>query len=52
MNNFRCAAKIIGLVTLSFGVGLLLSFFIPESFLVIIEAVVIIGIGFLYFSIK
>ena len=52
MNNLRCAAKLIGLTILSFGLGLLLSFFLPEGFLVVIEAVVIIGIGFLYFSVK
>ena len=52
MNNLRCAAKLIGLTILSFGLGLLLSFFLPEGFLVVIEAVVIIGIGFLYFSLK
>ena len=52
MNNLRCAAKLIGLTILAFGLGLLLSFFLPEGFLVVIEAVVIIGIGFLYFSVK
>lgn len=52
MNNLKCGAKLIGLTILSFGLGLLLSFFMPESFLVVIEAIVIIGIGFLYFSLK
>lgn len=52
MNNLKCAAKLIGLTVLAFGVGLLASFFLPDGFLVVIEAVVIIGIGFLYFSIK
>ena len=52
MNNLRCAAKLIGITILAFGLGLLLSFFLPESFLVVIEAVVIIAIGILYFSLK
>ena len=52
MNNLRCAAKLIGLAILSFGLGVLLSFFLPNGFLVVIEAIVIIGIGFLYFSVK
>lgn len=52
MNNLRCAAKLIGITILAFGLGLLLSFFLPESFLVVIEAVVIIAVGVLYFSLK
>ena len=50
MKGFKCAARLVGLTILSFGLGLLLSFFLPDGFLVVIEAVVIIGIGFLYFS--
>ena len=52
MHNLRCAAKLIGLTVLAFGVGLLASFFLPAGCLVVIEAVVIIGIGFLFFSVK
>ena len=52
VHNLRCAAKLIGLTVLAFGVGLLASFFLPAGWLVVIEAVVIIGIGFLYFSVK
>ena len=50
MHNLRCAAKLIGLTVLAFGVGLLASFFLPAGWLVVIEAVVIIGVGFLYFA--
>jgi len=50
MKNFKCAAKLTGLAILAFGLGLLLSFFLPDGFLVVIEAIVIIGIGILYFS--
>ncbi len=52
MNNLKCGAKLIGLTILAFGLGLLMSFFLPDGFLVVIEAVVIIGIGCLYFSLK
>ena len=52
MKNFRCTAKLAGLIILAFGLGLLLSFFLPDGFLVVIEATVIIGIGVLYFAVK
>ena len=52
MHNLRCAAKLIGLTVLAFGVGLLASLFRPAGGRVVIEAVVIIGVGFLYFSVK
>ncbi len=52
MNNLKCAAKLIGLTILAFGLGLLMSFFLPDGFLVVVEAVVIIAIGILYFSMK
>lgn len=50
MHHWKSTAKFLGLTILAFGLGLLLSFFLPEGFLVVIEAIVIIGIGFLYFS--
>ncbi len=52
MNNHKCTAKLLGLTILAFGLGVLLSFFLPDGFLVIVESVVIIGIGCLYFSLK
>jgi len=52
VNNLKCGAKLIGLTILAFGLGVLMSFFLPDGFLVVIEAVVIIGIGCLYFSLK
>ena len=52
MKKFKCAAQLVGLAILAFGLGLLLSFFLPDGFLVVIEAIVIIGIGVLYFSVK
>jgi hypothetical protein len=52
MNKSCATAKIFGIAMLSFGVGILVSFFLPDPILVVIEAVVIIGAGFLYFSKK
>ena len=44
--------RALGIAILSFGVGVLVSFFLPEAALVVIEAVTIIGVGFIYFSKK
>ena len=41
--------KVLGLSLLSFGVGILASFFLPQSVLVVIESIVIIAVGSLYF---
>lgn len=45
-NNF---CKVLGTTILSFGIGILLSFFLPTSILAILEALVIITIGVLIF---
>lgn len=50
MKNFHCSTKLLGLTIFAFGLGLLLSFFLPAGWLVVIEAIIIIAIGFLYFS--
>ena len=44
--------RVLGIAILSFGVGVLVSFFLPEQVLVVIEAIKIIGVGFIYFSKK
>ena len=41
--------RTLGVSLLSFGIGILLSFFVPEPVLVVIEAIVIIAVGLLYF---
>ena len=41
--------KIIGISLLAFGLGILISFFLPETVLVVIEAVVIVATGALFF---
>jgi hypothetical protein len=40
--------KALGCIILSFGVGVLLTFFLPSYFLAAIEAIVIIAAGILY----
>ncbi|MBQ7171167.1 MAG: hypothetical protein IJR89_02695 [Clostridia bacterium] len=42
--------RLAGVAVLSFGVGILSSFFLPEAVLVVIEAIVIISVGVLWFS--
>ncbi len=42
-------SKLIGLSILAFGAGILLSFFLPDSVLAIIEAILIVAIGVLFF---
>ena len=42
--------RTLGIAVLAFGVGILVSFFLPEQVLVVIEALSIIGVGFIYFS--
>ena len=42
--------RMLGVGVLAFGVGVLVSFFLPEQVLVVIEAITIIGVGFIYFS--
>ncbi|MCQ2386095.1 MAG: hypothetical protein MJ078_05430 [Clostridia bacterium] len=44
--------NVIGIAVLSFGVGVLISFFLPESVLVVIEALVIVAVGVLFFMKK
>lgn len=41
--------KVIGISILAFGLGILISFFLPETVLVVIEAVVITATGILFF---
>ena len=44
--------RVLGTAILGFGIGILVSFFLPETVLVVIEALTIIGIGLIYFSKK
>ena len=49
-NMFRQPSllKLLGISVLSFGLGVLLAFFLPAYFLVVIEAIVIVASGILY----
>ena len=50
MKGSRSAIKVLGIGMLSFGCGVLFSFFMPEAMLIVIESVVIVGVGLIYFS--
>ncbi len=45
MNNIN---RIMGLAVSSFGLGILIAFFLPDTVLVVIEAVVIVTAGVLF----
>ncbi len=45
----RGLCKVLGISVLSFGLGILFSFFLPEAALIVIETVLIIAVGGLYF---
>ncbi len=45
----HCIGKVIGTSILAFGAGILLSFFLPDSVLAVIEAILIVAIGVLFF---
>ena len=45
----KSLCRVLGVSLLSFGVGILLSFFLPEAVLAVIEAIVIAAVGLLYF---
>ena len=40
--------KLIGVAVFAFGLGILISFFLPDSFLVVIETMLIVAIGLLF----
>ncbi len=41
--------KIVGISIFTFGLGILVSFFLPDKVLVVIEALLIVAIGLLFF---
>ena len=49
MMKGQSLCKIIGVSVLAFGFGVLISFFLPETFLAVLEAVVIVAVGTLFF---
>jgi len=40
--------KILGIAVSTFGLGVLIAFFLPEAILVVLEAIVIVTAGFLF----
>jgi len=45
----KTLCRTLGIAALSFGAGILLAFFLPETVLVVIEALLITSVGLLYF---
>ena len=41
--------KIVGISILAFGIGVLISFFLPDAVLAVVEALVIVAVGILFF---
>jgi hypothetical protein len=50
MKGTRSVVRVLGVGLLCFGCGVLFSFFMPEAMLIVIESVVIAGVGLIYFS--
>ena len=50
-SGMKCMSigKLLGISILAFGVGILISFFLPDKILAVIEAVLIVAIGLLFF---
>ncbi len=44
----RDITKVMGIAVSTFGLGVLIAFFLPEAVLVVIEALVIVTAGFLF----
>ena len=52
MNRSGKTMRTVGIGMLSFGCGILASFFMPETMLIVIESIVIVGVGLIYYSCK
>lgn len=50
MKGTRSVVRALGLGMVAFGCGVLFSFFMPEAMLIVIESIVIVGVGLIYFS--
>lgn len=48
MRSMRGLCKLLGYLVLAFGAGIILTYFLPCSVLVVIEAIIIIAAGVLY----
>ncbi len=45
----KLLSKLVGTSILAFGAGVLISFFLPDTVLAVIEAILIVAIGVLFF---
>ena len=52
MRAIKCACKTAGYLALAFGAGILLTYFLPCSVLVILESLIIIAAGIVYLTNK
>lgn len=48
MQGMKCICKYAGYVTLAFGAGILLTYFLPSSVLIMLESAMIIASGTVY----
>lgn len=46
--NILSLGKLIGIATFAFGLGILVSFFLPDRFLLVIETLLIVAVGLLF----
>ena len=46
--KFNALAKLIGVAVFAFGLGILISFFLPDRVLIIIETVILVALGLLF----
>lgn len=50
MKGTRSVVRALGVGMAAFGCGVLFSFFMPKAMLIVIESIVIVGVGLIYFS--
>jgi len=48
MRRFNRPSKVAGVAITCFGLGILLTFFLPISVLIILEAIIIVAAGFIF----
>lgn len=46
--KFNALGKLIGVAVFAFGLGILISFFLPDRVLIIIETVILVALGLLF----
>lgn len=46
----RCNGKFMGITVSAFGLGILIAFFLPDPVLIVLQAIVIVSAGCLFFK--